>query len=410
MANGGPWGGNRGSGGGGDDDRRPDDRRPPRRPGEGPPIPEIDQLMNRGREQLRVLMGGRGGFPPPNRGGDGPRVTRGTLLIGAGAVALLWAFMSFYTVQPQERSVELFLGSYSDTGEPGLNFAPWPVVTYEVVATTTERTENLGSVAAGANGGGQVEDGLMLTTDANIVDIGFQVTWNVNDPARMLFNIADPEGTVRAVSESVMREIIAASNLAPILNRDRAEIAATARENIQASLDAYDSGINVVRVTLGRADPPTEVIDAFRAVQAAEQERDRLQRQADAYANRVLAESRGQAAQVIEQAEAYRAQTVNNAVGEASRFQAVLGEYRNAEDVTRERIYLETMERVLGNVDKIILDPSVAGADGSQGVVPFLPLDQIMRQPAPAAAPQAPANITGTASPAASATTTATGN
>ncbi len=396
--NGGPWGGGGGGRGPGDDerppeDRRPDDRRPGRRP-DGPQIPEIDQLVNRGREQLRVLMGGRGGPAAPG-GPGGFRLTRGTLALGGVAVVALWAFMSFYTVQRQEQSVELFLGSYSTTGQPGLNFAPWPFVTYQIVNTTSERTEAIGATSTGT----QDSSGLMLTTDANIVDIGFQVVWNVNDPAMFLFNISDPEPTVRAVSESVMREIIAASNLAPILNRDRGLIAETAQTNIQATLDAYQSGISIVRVNLDRADPPAEVIDAFREVQAAEQERDTLQRQADAYANTRLAESRGEAAQVIEQAEGYRAQIVNDAVGQASRFSAVLTEYQNAEGVTRERIYLETMERVLGGLNKVILDSSVAGGAGGQGVVPFLPLDQLIR-------PQAGTNN----GAAAAATTSVTGN
>jgi membrane protease subunit HflK len=418
MANGGPWGGggNRG-GNGGDDDRRPEDRRPQRRPGEGPQIPEIDRLMNRGREQLRVLMGGRNGAPPPGRP-EGPHLTRGTLgLVALGAVAL-WAFMSVYTVRPEEQSVELFLGEYSSTGGPGLNFAPWPIITYEVVNVTSERTEAIGASAAGGSAGGAAGtdqgSGLMLTTDANIVNIGFQVVWNVSDPSALLFNISDPELTVRAVSESVMREIIAASTLSPILNRDRGVIADTARERIQATLDAYESGINIVRVNLAQAEPPSEVVDAFRAVQAAEQQRDTLQRQADAYANRVLAESRGQAAQIIEGAEAYRAQIVNDAVGQASRFSDVLSAYQSAEGVTRERIYLETMERILGDVDKIVLDSSVAGGEGGQGVVPFLPLDQLLRAPgAPAAsgAPApAPAAGNAAAAPAAGATTTVTGN
>ncbi len=404
MANGGPWGGNRGGGfgggGGDDDDRRPDDRRPPpRRPGDGPQIPEIDRLVNRGREQLRVLMGGRGGLPPSGGGPGGPRLTRGTVTLAGLAVVGLWAFMSFYTVRPEEQSVELFLGQSYAVGQPGLNFAPWPLVTYEVVNVTSERTEAIGATAAtGTAAGGAAqgtESGLMLTTDANIVDIGFQVVWNVSDAEKLLFNISDPELTVRAVSESVMREIIAASNLAPILNRDRGIIADTARERIQATLDAYDSGIRILRVNLQRADPPAEVIDAFRAVQAAEQERDRLQRQADAYANRVLAESRGQAAQVLEQAEAYRAQTVNDALGQASRFSAVLAEYLNAPDVTRERLYIETMERVLSDVGKIILDPAIAGGEGGQGVVPFLPLDQLVRPPSGGGASSAPASAAG---------------
>jgi modulator of FtsH protease HflK len=246
-------------------------------------------------------------------------------------------------------------------------------VTYQVINVTSERTEQIGST------GPQAVDGLMLTTDANIVDIGFQVVWNVADPAKLLFNVAEPDETVRAVSESVMREIIAASTLAPILNRDRGVIADDAQTNIQATLDAYDSGIRIVRVNLERADPPAEVIDSFRQVQAAEQERDRLERQADAYANRALAEARGQAAQILEQAEAYRAQVINNALGQASRFSAVLAEYANAEEVTRRRIYLETMEQVLGGVSKIILDSAIAGGNGGQGVVPFLPLDQLIR-------------------------------
>lgn len=428
MANGGPWGGGGrggGYGGGGDDDHdRPDDRRPPplRRPGDGPPIPDIDRLVNRGREQLRVLMGGRGGPSRPSGGvggGGGPKVTRGTMLLGGLALVGLWAFMSFYTVRPEEQSVELFLGRAYAVGQPGLNFAPWPLVTYTVVNVTSERTESIGASSSPTTSTSAENSGLMLTTDANIVDIGFQVVWNVSDPQQLLFNIRDPELTVRAVSESVMREIIAASNLAPILNRDRGIIADTARERIQATLDAYQSGIRILRVNLQRADPPAEVIDAFRAVQAAEQERDRLQRQADAYANRVLAESRGQAAQIIEQAEAYRAQTVNNALGQASRFSAVLAEYRNAEEITRERLYIETMERVLGDVDKIILDPAVAGAggNGGQGVVPFLPLDRLMRAPqgAGAAAMAATGSVplppqTGSASPAAMDMNTGTGN
>lgn len=385
--NGGPWGG--GGGGRGPDDDDDKGNRPlgGRRPGqgEGPQIPEIDDLVNKGREQLRVLMGGggnRGGMNGGSGGPTGPKLTRGTVGLGLLAAVLLWGFMSFYTVRPEEQSVELFLGSYSSTGEPGLNFAPYPFVTYEVVNVTSERTESIGT-------GGLRSDntGLMLTTDANIVDIGFQVVWNVNDPAKLLFNLSDPQQTVQAVSESVMREIIAASTLAPILNRDRGLIADTARENIQATVNEYDAGINIVRVNLAKADPPAEVIDSFREVQAAEQERDRLQRTADAYANRVLAEARGQAAQIIEEAEGYRARVTNDALGQASRFSAILAEYQNAEDVTRRRIYLETMERVLGGVTKIILDPSVSGgSEGGTGVVPFLPLNELVRDNNAAAA------------------------
>ncbi|MFD1509084.1 FtsH protease activity modulator HflK [Lacimonas salitolerans] len=370
---GGPWGGG-GNRGGDDDGRRGQNGGGGRRPEDnGPQIPEIDELMNKGREQLRVLMGGRGNGGTGGSGGDpgGPQFGRGTWIIGGALVLGLWAFSSFYTVKPEEQSVELFLGAYSATGNPGLNFAPWPLVTYDVVNVTSERTENIGVRRGGTN------DGLMLTTDANIVDIEFQVVWNISDPAKVLFNIRDPQLTVQAVSESVMREIIAASNLSPILNRDRGLIADTALANIQTTLDEYDSGINIVRVNLDKADPPPAVIDAFREVQAAEQERDRLQRQADAYANRVLAEARGQGAQILEESEGYRARVVNEAIGEASRFVAVAQEFNAAPEVTQRRLYLETVERTLGNVDKILLDDNMGA--GGNGVLPYLPLNELRR-------------------------------
>ena len=374
--NGGPWGGgggNRGSGGNGGDDRG-GGRKPG---GDGPQIPEIDDIVRKGQEQLRVLMGGRGGPRGPQGGGgqgDGPKMNRSTLGLGALAAVAVWAFTSFYTVRPEEQSVELFLGEFYKIGNPGLNFAPWPLVEAVVIPVTREQIEDIGLPLPG-----RPETGLMLTTDANIVDIDFQVVWNINDPAMYLFNLADPQSTIRAVSESVMREIIAASELSPILNRDRGIIADQARTRIQSTLDSYQSGINLVRVNLDKADPPREVIDSFRQVQAAEQERDRLERQADAYANRVLAGSRGEAAQILEQAEAYRAQQINSAEGEAARFVSILTEYRNAPDVTRQRLYIEMMEQVLGNIDKVILDESVTGGGGGSGIVPYLPLNELTR-------------------------------
>ena len=370
---GGPWGGG-GSGGGDNRGGNGSNGRPPR--GGDQQMPELDEIVRKGQEQLRVLMGGRGGRGGSGGtgGGDLPVSPRTIWALGLVAVIGLWLYNSVYTVRPEEQSVELFLGEFSSIGSPGLNFAPWPVVTAEVVNVTSERTENVGDIVANRVGG---SSGLMLTTDANIVDIDFQVVWNINDPAKFLFNLRDGAATVRAVAESTMREIIARTELAPILNRDRGLIADGAREGIQSTLDGYDAGITVVRVNLDRADPPAEVINAFREVQAAEQERDRLERQADAYANRVLAGARGEAAQVLEQAEAYRAQVVNEAEGEASRFLAVLDEYRGAPGVTRRRLYLETMERVLGDVDLVILDAQ--GGAGGQGVVPYLPLNDLRR-------------------------------
>lgn len=373
--NGGPWGGggNRGGSGSGGDDR---DRDRGQRPNE-PQIPEIDELVNKGREQLRVLMGGGSGRGNRQNGSggsggpEGPIVTRGLVGLVLAGLVLGWAFLSVYQVRPEEKSIELFLGEYVSTGEPGLNFAPWPVVKAEVEAVTTERTIEIGTSRSGQNAG------LMLTGDENIVDIDFQVVWNVSDIQRFKFNLADPSATIEAVAESAMREIIAQSELAPILNRDRGAIADRLQDLIQTTLDGYDAGVSIVRVNFDKADPPEPVIAAFREVQDAEQIRGRLQNEADAYANRVLAEARGNAAQILEEAEAYRAQVVNEAQGEASRFSAVLNEYEKAPEVTRKRLYLETMERVLGGVDIILLDEG--GAAGGSGVVPYLPLNEIRR-------------------------------
>lgn len=375
---GGPWGGSGGGGG----DRGPSggngsnggNNTGPRRPGgqgQGQ-IPEIDDLVRKGQEQLRVLMGGRGGGTGGGGQGGSDPISPRTLWLGGAIIALVaWGWASVYTVQPEEQGVELLLGSYSRTTEQGLNFAPWPIIRAEVIGVTTERTEEIGNNRSGAS-----DTGLMLTTDENIVDIDFDVVWNINDPAEYLFNLANPELTVRAVAEAAMREIIARSELAPILNRDRALIAEQTQALIQQTLDSYNSGINIIRVNLDRADPPNEVIDAFREVQAAEQERDRLERTADAYSNRVTAGARGEAAQILEQAEGYRARVVNEALGEASRFLAVLQEYEVAPDVTRRRLYLETLERVLGTTDLVIID---SAAGGGQGVVPYLPLNELRR-------------------------------
>ncbi len=377
---GGPWGGGGGgdrggSGGGGNNGSNGGgNNNGPRRPGgpgQGPSVPDIDELVRKGQEQLRVLMGGRGGGTGGKPGGAEPVNPRVMWIGGILLAAAAYVYASFYSVQPGEQGVELFLGSeYRITGD-GPHMAWWPLITAEVVGTAQERTEAIGDNRSGAS-----DTGLMLTTDENIVDIDFDVVWNISDPADYLFNLRDPERTIRSVAESAMREIIAQSELAPILNRDRQLIGDQALALIQSTLDSYESGVNVVRINLDRADPPTEVIDAFRDVQAAEQERDRLERTADAYSNRVTAGARGEAAQILEVAEGYRARVVNEALGEASRFLAVLAEYNVAPEVTRRRLYLETLERVLGETDLVIIDSATGGG---QGVVPYLPLNELRR-------------------------------
>jgi membrane protease subunit HflK len=378
---GGPWGGgNRGGGG-----RNPWGSGGPGGGGGGGGSggggqgPDLDDLLKKGREQLKVVLGGKGGGPRGpggGRGGGGGSGLERLLPIAVPALLVVaWLFQSFYSVKPEEKSVELFLGQFSEIGDPGLNFAPWPFVTYEILPVTRENTVNIGSGTA-ARGR---DEGLMLTGDENIVDVDFQVVWNIARPDQYLFNLADPQSTIRAVSESAMREVIGQSEMKPILNRDRAIISDRVERLIQNTLDQYNSGVNVVRVNFDKADPPQQVIEAFRDVQAAAQDRDTAEKQAEAYANERLANARGEAAQILQESEGYRAQVVNDAKGDAARFNSIYQEYRNAPEVTRKRMYLETLERVLGDVDKIIIDENMSGQGGS-GVVPYLPLNELRRQ------------------------------
>lgn len=369
MAGGnGPWGGGNGPE---DEKGRGERRKEEERRGQGPQIPELDEVLRKGQERLRVIMGGGGnghrGTGNGGPGGDGNwLLTRQGLLASVIGLGLIWSYMSFYTVQSNETSVELFLGKYSQQKGQGLHVAPWPVVTAEIVNTSQQRTTDIGT-------GGDLDNGLMLTGDQNIVDLEFQVVWNINDPAKFLFNLKDPEDTIRAVAESAARDIVARSQLAPILNKDRGEVKDDLEREVQATLDTYDSGISVVRVNLLKSDVPAEVADSFRAVQAAQQERDRLQKEANGYANKVTAQARGQASQTGQEAQAYAAQAVNQAEGDASRFDSVYAEYAKAPEVTRKRLYLETMEQVLGDSNKVIMD----NANG-QGAVPYLPLNSLL--------------------------------
>jgi membrane protease subunit HflK len=225
------------------------------------------------------------------------------------------------------------------------------------------------------------EESLMLTGDENIVDVDFAVFWVVKaqgGAGAYRFNIQNPEGTVKAVAESAMREVVGHSEIQPILTGARQNIETAVTELMQKTLDSYNSGIQVTQVQMQKVDPPAQVIDSFRDVQAARADLERAQNEAQTYANRVVPEARGKAAQVIQSAEAYREQTVAEAKGQTGRFNKIYDEYRKAPDVTRQRLYLETMERVLGGTDKVILE----SGQGSQGVVPYLPLPELRNRPA----------------------------
>src|SRR5439155_11168070 len=227
------------------------------------------------------------------------------------------------------------------------------------------------------------EESLMLTGDENIVDVDFSVFWVVKTDGAgdYLFNIQQPEGTVKAVAESAMREVIGRSTIQPILTGARQNIETAVHDLMQKVLDSYAAGIQVTQVQLQKVDPPTQVIDSFRDVQAARADLERAQNEGQTYANRVVPEARGRAAQIQQAAEAYREQTVAESKGQAARFSQVYEQYRKAPAVTRQRIYLETMERVFGGTDKIILDQGGQQGTSGQSVVPILPLNELTKRP-----------------------------
>ncbi len=346
---GGPWGQAPGGGGG------------PRRPGggSGGTPPNLEEILNRGRDQFR------GGMPGGRWG-----------LIGVVVVALIfWGFQSIYTVEPQEIGIELLLGQPKETySEPGLHFILWPVETVEKASITENRIQ-IGSVSAIQNQEARPisDEGLMLTGDQNIVDVAFAVLWRVREPEKYLFNVQEPDVMVRRTAESAMREVVGRRPASDIYRSDREGVALAVQDITQGVLDDYNTGVEVSQITIADVAPPAQVSDAFEEVQRAEQDEDRFQEEARQYANTVLGEARGQAAQVREDAAAYKDRVVQEAEGEAARFVSVYREYAEAPEVTRKRLFLETMEGVIGNSNRIIMEE---GASGS-GVVPYLPLPEV---------------------------------
>ncbi len=380
---GGPWGGGGSSGGGGGGGKSPWGSGPPGGGrgnnggggggGGGQQPPDLDELFRQGQDRLRKVMGGRGG------GGGGNQIP-GKAMLGIGAVLLMgaWALSSVFQVETSENAIVLTLGEYSPPPRgPGLNLAFWPLQTHEILNVTGER-----SVDVGANDvrttrrttASRRDPGLMLTGDENVVDVNFQIIWNILKPDDYLFNLAQPESTIEAVSEASIREVIGRSEVQPVLNRD-AVITDQVETLIQNTLDGYESGVNIVRVNFVSVAPPGPVVEAFDDVTKAAQEQEARQLEAQGYARQKLAEARGESAQVLENADGYTARVVKDAEGEAARFKAIYEEYRKAPDVTRQRLYLETMERVFSDIDKIILDQPADG--GGNGIVPYLPLNEL---------------------------------
>jgi modulator of FtsH protease HflK len=304
---------------------------------------------------------------------------------------VIWGFSGFFQVAPDELGVVLRFGKYVREVPPGLNYhLPYPIETALTPKALRVNKIDVGmrvveDLRRGSTTRDVPEESLMLTGDENIVDVDFSVLWRIkpNGVGNFLFNIQQPEGTVKAVAESAMREVIGRSLIQPILTGARQNIETAVQDLMQKVLDDYGAGVQVNQVQLQKVDPPTQVIDAFRDVQAARANLEQSQNEAQTYANRVVPEAKGRAAQTIQNAEAYREQTVAEAKGATSRFLQVYDEYKKAPDVTRQRMYLETMERLFGGTDKIIMD---SGATG--GVVPYLPLDQLTPPRRPPTAPQ----------------------
>lgn len=375
---GGGWKGGGGSSGGGGGGGGPWGQGPW---GQGPSgggggqQPDLEELLKRSQDRLKQVMPG-GGLPGP-----------WLLLIAAPIIALLGFYLFTFRVNPDELGVVMRFGQFVRQEPPGLHFRfPPPIEEVRLPKVTRQNIIEIGMrTGAGTSRGAQgtvrdvPEESLMLTGDENIVDVDFVVYWRIKDAAAYLFNIQQPESTVKEVAESAMREIVGMSNIAPLLTEARQQVEVDVQKLMQTTLDSYRSGIQVDQVQLQKVDPPTQVIDAFRDVQAARADQEKLQNEAYAYANRIVPEARGDAERILQGAEGYKQQTVAEAIGQTSRFNKIFDEYQKAPEVTRKRLYLETMERVLGGTDKIILD-----SKSGQGVVPYLPLDQLQR---PKAAP-----------------------
>jgi modulator of FtsH protease HflK len=350
-----------------------------RPPGSSPP--DLEDLLRRGQDKLRnaLLGGGLGGA--------------GVLVITLIAIAL-WLASGVFQVAPDELGLVMRFGKFDRKVNPGLSYRlPYPIESVEIPKVTRVTPIQIGvRFVEDARRGTQTrdvpEESLMLTGDENIVDVDFTVFWVVAAGATgasdFSFNLQNPEGTVKAVAESAMREVIGRSELEPILTGGRQRIESEVRDLVQKTLNQYKAGITVSQVQLLKVEAPVQVIDAFRDVQAAQADQERAQNEARTYAGRVVPEARGRAAQISQAAEAYREQTVAEAIGQTARFDKIYEQYKKAPEVTRQRLYLETMERLFGGTDKIILDSS---GQGGSGVVPYLPLPELRNRPQ-AQAPQ----------------------
>ncbi|MET1025861.1 MAG: FtsH protease activity modulator HflK [Dongiaceae bacterium] len=382
---GGPWGGGSGgsgSGGGQGGDKSPWGRGPSNG---GKPSPDFDDLLRRGQDRMRTLFPGGIGTP------------RSLLIIILVAV-VLWLLSGFYRVNPGEVGVNMVFGRYVDQTMPGLNWNwPTPIGTVETPDIATRNRVEIGFRASSATSGDidVSEESLMLTGDENIVDIQLVVLWRIDDVVKYLFDVRDPDSsigaadaavknaTVKNAVEAAVREIVGQSTFEYAITEGRSQIEAKAEELAQGILDSYNSGIRIEQLSMQKADAPQEVVDAFRDVQKAKADKVSLVNEAQAYFNQMIQDAEGQATQAIRQAEGYKQESIANAQGDTQRFLSIYDQYRANPDITERRLYLETMEQVMGSMNKVLVT-----GDGKGGTVPYLPLDQLLKsrvKPAPAA-------------------------
>jgi membrane protease subunit HflK len=330
---------------------------------------DMEDLAKKFQDGIKNMFGGSSKTPDAKK-----PIT--LFIIGAIAV---WALSGFYRVDADEQGVVLRFGKYTNMTQPGLNYhLPFPIESVMTPKVSRVNRIDVGFRSSGEGSRAAIadikEESAMLTGDENIVDINYSVFWVIKDASKYLFNVQDPIGTIKVVAETAMREVIARKKIQVILTQGRAEIENEVQKIMQQILDTYGSGIDITQVQAQKSDPPTQVIDSFRDVQAAKADKERAQNEAEAYANDVIPRARGEAAKITQEAEGYKREVVAQAEGEASRFIAIYNEYAKAKTVTQERMYLETMEKVLSGVNKIIIDKQ-----SGSGVVPYLSLPELKK-------------------------------
>lgn len=338
--------------------------------------PDFEDMLRRGQDRLRRFL-------------PGPGFGTGSLIVLLLIVVGVWLATGIYFVQSYEQGIVLRFGKFVARTPPGINYhLPWPIETAYKLDVTRQRQINIGYRTAADNddsnnvGEDIPQEADMLTGDENIIDVNFTVYWVVKDAGDYLFKVEDPDATIKAVAESAMREVVGRSQFENILTQDRETIQIEVKDLMQKTLDEYGTGVTITNVNLQKADPPGDVLDAYRDVQAARADQEKMRNEAEAVANNIIPKARGNAARIVQDAEAYRQQVIAEAEGQSRRFLSVLAQYRTAPDVTRRRIYLETMSGILATMNKVIVD------DSAKGVVPYFQLPNMLgstaRPPAPA--------------------------